>query len=116
MSPEILVNEKLILDAPDLNGDYQTDGYGEIGVDLSLLHPARRVNEIVLRGDAVKGREGSSAQNGVRRIQLNRKGEGSQTIRKGEVWKIKLKDSSLVAKHIKPKREWQGEKRSLYML
>ncbi|KKQ96908.1 MAG: hypothetical protein A3C27_00635 [Candidatus Levybacteria bacterium RIFCSPHIGHO2_02_FULL_39_36] len=103
MSPEIIINEKLIADLPDKTGTYPTQ-MGDIKVDMSLFHPTNQKNEIVLSGNGLKGRVSSSTENGIRRIQLNRKGKGSQELKGGEELTVKLHDPSIVKKPVKPRQ------------
>lgn len=85
--PEIYINKRLIVDAPDESGLYQTE-IGPILVDSKLIHPDNKTKLLLLEGVfftyfALKG--------GQRVIEIsNKRGTGSQPLNRRAELEVRL--------------------------
>ncbi len=94
MSPEVRIENKLNINelsvsVPDKTGSHPTE-YGEVRVDMSLINPTVRNQEIIIGADFLIGRERSSTANGTRKVAIDGNGIGKQQLTDGRTLWVKM--------------------------
>jgi len=98
MSPEIRINGELIADLPDETGHYQTP-VGELYCNIDGIGQGEEAQEIILQGQRLNGKQGRKTETGLRKVQLSRKGTGSQQLSPTETLEVSLRNQPISKDH-----------------